>query len=162
MLPQYRLEGGEDYGRFKGCHEDPRGRIRRQVREGCSVSAWSGRMSKRHMDGGERRGFWAGMPEMCVVWGTGFREDRARRQAALSSHTEPSSWYPKLPSTSLVKLWLNYWGSSHCPPVRLDFILWALISQPGIHVIVSSGLFFFFFFNTDKTYFKMKISEIRC
>lgn len=56
------------------------------------------------MDGGERRGFWAGMPEMCVVWGTGFREDRARRQAALSSHAEPSSWYPKLPSTSLVKL----------------------------------------------------------
>ena len=23
MLPQYRLEGGEDYGRFKGCREDP-------------------------------------------------------------------------------------------------------------------------------------------
>ena len=56
------------------------------------------------MGGGERRGFWAGMPEMCVVWGIGFREDHAGRQAALSSHAQPSSWYPKLPSKSLVKL----------------------------------------------------------
>lgn len=61
------------------------------------------------MDGGEGKGFRAGMPEMCMeerhlVLGRGFREGHDRRQAGLSFHIQQSSWYPKLPSKSLVKL----------------------------------------------------------